>query len=142
VSPADRNMVEFYADGGVNIAGASDRRPNDKIGFAFAYTRISSQARDLDCDFGVFTHSDWPVRDFEAVLSLNYLAETHDRLDGTSRAAVHHPSLRRRDCTHGCSPAGAGPECDGLRSAFGREVLVAYAGRADARREAGGWGRG
>jgi porin len=74
-SPDDRNLIDFYADGGVNVQGPLAARPNDKLGLGFAYARISSRARDLDRDFESLAHDGRPVRDAERLLSLSYLAE-------------------------------------------------------------------
>jgi porin len=74
-NPSDRNLIDLYADGGLNLAGPLASRPNDKIGLGFAYARISDRARELDRDFGLLANSPRPIRDYEALLSLGYLAE-------------------------------------------------------------------
>jgi porin len=74
-SPDDRNLISFYADGGVNVQGPFAARPKDKLGIGFAYARISNRARDLDRDFEAFAHDGRPVRDAETLLALSYLAE-------------------------------------------------------------------
>ena len=45
---SDRNLIDFYADTGISIIGLDDKRPHDKIGLGFAYTRVSNRARDLE----------------------------------------------------------------------------------------------
>jgi len=74
-SPSDQNSIELYADGGVDIIGPSASRPNDHIGVAIAYTRISDRARALDRDFEVLDHDPRPVRSAETLLTATYLAE-------------------------------------------------------------------
>jgi porin len=74
-APSDRNLVDFYADGGISVIGLWPERPHDKIGLGFAYARISDSARALDRDFQVLAQSNRPVRDHEALLGLSYLAE-------------------------------------------------------------------
>jgi porin len=74
-TPADRNLIDFYVDGGISVIGPLEKRPHDKIAFGAAYARISSRARDLDRDYNAFAPGSRPVRDFEALLSLSYLAE-------------------------------------------------------------------
>jgi porin len=74
-SPDDRNLIGFYADGGVNFQGPFAARPADKLGIGFAYARISERARDLDRDFESLAHDGRPVRDAETLFSLSYLAE-------------------------------------------------------------------
>ncbi len=75
ISPSDRNLISFYVDGGVQFSGFSDARPNDKLGIAMTYARISDAARAADRDVQVFTGTPYPVRDFEAVFEMTYLAE-------------------------------------------------------------------
>ncbi len=36
-SPPDRNLIDVYADGGVEFIGLADARPHDKFGLAVAY---------------------------------------------------------------------------------------------------------
>jgi porin len=74
-SPPDRNLIDLYADGGFNLAGFFATRPSDKIGVGFSYAHISSRARALDLDYQAFGISPRPARNYEALISLNYLAE-------------------------------------------------------------------
>jgi len=74
-SPPDRNLIAFYADGGLNIEGPLQQRPKDKLGLGFGLARISDRARDLDRDFEVLARDTRPVRDFEAIAALSYLAQ-------------------------------------------------------------------
>ena len=75
VSPSDRNLISSYIDGGFLFTGFSESRPNDKIGIAATFARISNSARDLDRDVQFFTGTAYPIRDFEAVLEVTYQAE-------------------------------------------------------------------
>jgi len=71
---SDRNAIDFYGDGGVNISGFWSARPNDTISLGFGYARISSAARGFDQDtlaFGTPT----AIRNYEAVLEVNYSAQ-------------------------------------------------------------------
>ncbi|AMN40466.1 carbohydrate-selective porin [Rhodoplanes sp. Z2-YC6860] len=74
-TPSDRNLVDFYADTGISIIGLDNERPHDKIGFGFAYARVSNRARDLDRDNEALGAVDRPVRDYEGLLDVSYLAE-------------------------------------------------------------------
>ncbi|HZP70919.1 MAG TPA: carbohydrate porin [Pseudolabrys sp.] len=74
-SPDDRNLINFYADGGLAYKGLIPGRPNDKIGVAAAYARISDQARALDRDFQVFANPAYPVRNAEIMVELTYQAK-------------------------------------------------------------------
>jgi porin len=74
-SPSDRNLIDLYADGGVELIGLSDARPKDKFGIAVGYAHVSSRARALDADFQQFMGPAWPVRRFEALTTAVYQYE-------------------------------------------------------------------
>lgn len=74
ISPSDRNLISFYLDGGIQVSGFSAERPDDRFGIAMTYARISDGARGLDRDVQLFTGIATPIRDFEAVLEVTYLA--------------------------------------------------------------------
>jgi porin len=74
-TPSDRNLIDFYADTGISIIGLDDKRPHDKIGLGFAYARVSNRARDLDRDYEALGVMNRPVRDYEGLLNVSYLAE-------------------------------------------------------------------
>lgn len=74
-TPSDRNLIDFYADTGISIIGLDGKRPHDKIGLGFAYARISGRARDLDRDYEALGAMNRPVRDYEGLFILSYLAE-------------------------------------------------------------------
>ncbi|WP_052536070.1 carbohydrate porin [Bradyrhizobium sp. ORS 375] len=72
VSPADRNLVDLYVDGGMTFKGALPQRSDDIIGLALAYGRISSAAREASRDVAVLSHGAGPIRDYELALELTY----------------------------------------------------------------------
>ena len=74
-SPSDRNLVRTYIDGGFLLTGFSTSRPNDRLGVAASYARISDGARQFDRDMQVFTGTPYPIRDHEAFLEVTYQAE-------------------------------------------------------------------
>jgi porin len=74
-SPPDRNIVDFYADAGVEFTGLSDQRPKDKFGIAAAFARVSPWARNLDFDFRQLAGPAWPVRSSESLLTAVYQYE-------------------------------------------------------------------
>ena len=74
-SPSDRNLIDLYADAGVEFIGLSDRRPKDKFGIAGGYARVSSRARALDGDFQQMFGPMWPVRRFESLVTTVYQYE-------------------------------------------------------------------
>jgi porin len=49
-SPSNRNLVDFYVDGGLTFTGLVPGRPTDLIGVGAAYDHISKAARGLDLD--------------------------------------------------------------------------------------------
>ena len=74
-NPSDRNLIEAYADGGLTVLAPFASRPDDKLSVAFGYSKIYSAAQALDNDYRVLTGSDRPVRDYEGLLTVGYLAE-------------------------------------------------------------------
>ena len=71
-SPSDRNPIDFYVDGGIIFAGLIPRRPNDKFGAGFIYSRFSDSVRAFDRDTAAFAGVPGTLRDFEANLELIY----------------------------------------------------------------------
>jgi porin len=74
-APNDRNLINFYADGGLMYKGLIPRRPDDKIGVAFAYARVGDNARGLDVDTGQFGNFFYPVRSGETMIEVMYQAQ-------------------------------------------------------------------
>ena len=74
-SPPDRNVVDFYADGGVNFSGLWDKRPDDAFGLAVAYSPVSPSVSELDSDRVLFAKTPLPIRDYEMALELTYEAQ-------------------------------------------------------------------
>src|SRR3984893_14246425 len=73
--PNDRNLISFYADGGLVYKGLIPRRPDDKTGLAAAYSRVGNNARGLDVDTGLFGNFFFPVRSGETMFELMYQAQ-------------------------------------------------------------------
>ena len=71
-SPPDRNLIDFYTDGGLEFIGLSDQRPKDKFGVAAAYAHVSPWARALDMDFQSLSGPGWPIRRFEGLFTAVY----------------------------------------------------------------------
>jgi porin len=74
-APNDRNLINFYADGGLLYKGLAPGRPNDKVGIAAAYARIGNNARGLDADIGLFGNFFNPVRSDETMIEMMYQAQ-------------------------------------------------------------------
>ena len=74
-TPSDCNLVDFYVDGGGGYKGLIPGRNDDVLGLAVAFARISGAASDLDDDARRFNAIASPVRDYEAVVELTYVAQ-------------------------------------------------------------------
>ncbi|MET0219496.1 MAG: carbohydrate porin [Tardiphaga sp.] len=74
-SPSDRNLIDRYADAGIDLLGLWDSRPNDKFGVALGYAHVSKAARALDLDFRALNGPAWPVRSSETMVTVAYQYE-------------------------------------------------------------------
>lgn len=74
-SPSDRNLLSFYIDGGVGLKGPLPGRADDVLTFGFAYAKVSADAAALDRDMPVFAGPPFPIRDYEMVFELSYVAQ-------------------------------------------------------------------
>jgi porin len=74
-SPSDRNLIDLYADAGVELIGLSDARPADKFGIATGYARVSPRAHALDVDFQQTMGPNWALRSFETLVTAVYQYE-------------------------------------------------------------------
>ena len=69
-APEDRNLIDWYFDGGLTFTGFFRNRPGDALAIGFAYTNISNQVTAFDVDFGE------PVaRNYEALIEICYTFE-------------------------------------------------------------------
>jgi porin len=71
-SPADRSLIDFYIDAGVNFNGVIPGRPNDSFGIAAAYAHISPNASLLDQEKAFFAGVPSPIRKYEALIEATY----------------------------------------------------------------------
>lgn len=88
-SPSDRNLISFYADGGLTYKGLIPGRKDDTFGVSFGYAQISESVRGfdrdartfgflsgLDPDTGLYAGSRLPaVRSSEALIEVTYQAQ-------------------------------------------------------------------
>ncbi len=72
VAPADRNLVDLYADGGLTFKGPITARPDDTVGLGVAYGHISSYAAANAAEMNAIIGRALPVLDFEAAIELTY----------------------------------------------------------------------
>ena len=73
-SPPDRNMIDFYADGGFGVNDLLPGRPLDRFGMAIAYMHISRSAVAFDRDNQIFSGLPTPVRSAETLFEMIYEA--------------------------------------------------------------------
>jgi porin len=69
-APSDRNLVDFYVEGGVTATGVVPRRPADALALGVAYSGISNRVHAFDRDFGLAV-----ARSYEALLEICYTYE-------------------------------------------------------------------
>jgi len=74
-SPSDRNLIDFYIDGGIVFANMISQRPEDKFGASVIYARFSNGVRAFDRDQIAATGLPGVVRDFEMNLEFTYRAQ-------------------------------------------------------------------
>jgi porin len=72
---ADRNLVSFYADGGLVDKAPFEGRDDDIVGLALSLATISAQAQALDRDVRSFGAAGYPVRDYEGLVEATYQYE-------------------------------------------------------------------
>lgn len=71
-TPADRNLVNFYVDGGAAYKGLIAGRSDDVAGVAVGYANLSGEASGFDSDVNAFNGTNGPLRDSETVVELTY----------------------------------------------------------------------
>ncbi len=74
-SPSDRNLVDFFVDGGVVVAGLVPGRPHDRFGASYMYSRFSNSTRAYDLDNRLLNGAEDPIRLYEAGVELTYQAQ-------------------------------------------------------------------
>ncbi len=72
VSPDDRNVSSFFAEGGLAWTGPFAGRAKDVLGLAFALTNLSAAERAYGADLVRFGQATAPFRGSEAVIELTY----------------------------------------------------------------------
>lgn len=77
-TPRDRNFLSYYVDTGFSYKGPIDARPDDLIGFAVSYSRVSPQAAAYDLDLEALTGSPMPIRNYETAVELTYQMQLAD----------------------------------------------------------------
>jgi porin len=128
-SPSDRNLIDLYADAGIEFVGLSDQRPKDKFGIAGGYARVSSNARALDGDFQQMFGPSWPVRSFESLVTAVYQYEVKPGWTlPPNFQYITHPG-RGRDQSARMEPRQGFERRGRVRAADRGEVLTGGVGR-------------
>ena len=71
-SPADRNAIDLYVDGGLSISSSLRARPNDTFGIGVAIARTSPQLRSRVRDSATPGMNGQNLPGFEAVIEASY----------------------------------------------------------------------
>lgn len=71
---SDRNLNDFYLEGGLISTGMVPGRPLDQFGAVFLYSHISDRARGLDRDQLLFSMQPYPLRNYELSFEVMYAA--------------------------------------------------------------------
>jgi porin len=74
-SPSDRNLIDLYAEAGVNFMGLWDKRPDDNFGLAASFSQLSPGLRELNREKAFFEKTTLPLRNYELVFELTYQAQ-------------------------------------------------------------------
>ena len=70
-SPADRNLVASYIDGGVGLKAPIPGRDDDVLTFGFVWSNISQDLAALDVDTQFFIGMFHPVHDHEGIAEVD-----------------------------------------------------------------------
>jgi porin len=114
VAPSDRNLVDFYADGGVIFTGMIPNRPDDALGIALVYTGISNRVHAFDLDSGLPG-----ARTFEMLFEMCYTMQLRSgwTLQPDFQYIVH---------PGGNVPNAAGTEAVGNATVFGIRTTINF----------------
>lgn len=72
--PSNRNINDFYLEGGIVANGMVPGRPLDSMGAVFIYSHMSDRARALDRDQLLTSMQPYPLRDYELSFEMMYSA--------------------------------------------------------------------
>lgn len=72
VSPANRNLLSWYIDGGAGFKGIVSGRPDDALTFGVAYANVSRDAIEADKDALAANGPPSFIRNYELVFEVNY----------------------------------------------------------------------
>jgi len=75
IAPSNRNLLSFYAEGGVVVKGPLAGRPDDRLAFGVGYAKVGPDVAAFDRDTLAVNGPPYPVRSSEVVLELTYVAQ-------------------------------------------------------------------
>ena len=78
--PSDRNLSQFFAEGGLNWNAPFPARRDDVAGLSFAYLGISTAARQFSRDLVAFGRAISAYASNETIIEATYKAKVNDRL--------------------------------------------------------------
>ena len=123
-SPPDRNLIDYYADTGLEFVGLADGRPKDKFGIAAAYAHVSPRAQALDLDFQRLTDARLARAQFRRSGHCRLPVRGAGRMDPSAELSVHRAPRRRRH-KPALRPSRQGLEkCGGVRPSNRAEILA------------------
>lgn len=73
--PGDRNLIEYYIEGGLTYTGLIPGRDADQIGLGIACGQLSKSVRRLARDQQKFSGTSAPLPDYEMVIEAGYRAQ-------------------------------------------------------------------
>jgi porin len=76
-APGDRNLVDFFANGGFTLSDPLPGRDNDSVGIDLGIGHVSGSAANLDREQAFFSGMFVPVRGTETLLELTYQAQVN-----------------------------------------------------------------
>ncbi|HEY2178508.1 MAG TPA: carbohydrate porin [Caulobacteraceae bacterium] len=90
VTPGDRNLISAYVDGGVTLTGLIAGRPDDRLGLAASFSRISPAAMNADA-LAAGLGQLLVRRDYEAVVEATYQSQitSHWSLQPDLQFVIH-----------------------------------------------------
>jgi porin len=71
-APADRNLIDFSLNAGVNIKAPLPGRDDDTFGIGYGLAHVSGNASDLDRDTAFFSGTAYPIRSAEHFIEVTY----------------------------------------------------------------------
>ena len=123
-APADRNLIDLYADAGFEFIGLSEKRPDDKVGHRSRLRTHFQESATTRQRLSQFRKRHLAATLVRRIADSGLPISDPGRVDVAAELPVHNPSRRRRDKPVGrfCWPTAKG--CHGIRAQNDLEVLA------------------